>query len=314
MQNLVLKTAARSSTTVDPSDTKPNARQGRWVFSRPNFGILEAARTTIYQETKLIMRLNTLILLIFSFLVTATSVQAAGLFEDTEARKAIIDLRQKVQQLEGRITQSGEVSTQATTEISKKIDLLPNAQSLLELSNQNDQLRDQLARLLGRLEELTRETELLRERMQAIDKRVVKLEPTTVTLDGETFTVGLNEKAAYDQAMAALRASDFAKAESYLRQFDDQFPQSGYRPTVLFWLGNAAYATGRYEDALSAFSNLLLTFPTHGRVPEAMLASANCQFELQQKDAAIATLSALVAGHPKSQAAEAAKQRLEALK
>jgi len=114
--------------------------------------------------------------------------------------------------------------------------------------------------------------------------------------------------------MTALRASDFAKAESYLRQFDDQFPQSGYRPTVLFWLGNAAYATGRYEDALAAFSNLLLTFPMHARVPEALLATANCQFELQQKDAAIATLSALVAGHPTSQAAEAAKQRLEALK
>jgi tol-pal system protein YbgF len=274
---------------------------------------------------KLNMRLKTLILLIFSFFAMASSVQAAGLFEDTEARKAIIELRQKVQQierqierqaqeLEGRISQSGEISTQATTEISKKIEQLPNAQSLLELANQNDQLRDQLARLLGRLEELTRENELLRERMEAIDKRVVKLEPTTVTLDGETFTVALNEKAAYDQAMAALRASDFAKAESYLRQFDDQFPQSGYRPTVLFWLGNAAYATGRYEDALAAFSNLLLTFPTHGRVPEALLASANCQFELQQKDAAIATLSALVAGHPTSQAAEAAKQRLEALK
>ena len=154
-----------------------------------------------------------MILLIFSFLATASSVQAAGLFEDTEARKAIIELRQKVQQierqierqaqeLEGRISQSGEISTQATTEISKKIEQLPNAKSLLELANQNDQLRDQLARLLGRLEELTRENELLRERMEAIDKRVVKLEPTTVTLDGETFTVALNEKAAYDQAAA----------------------------------------------------------------------------------------------------------------
>ena len=267
------------------------------------------------------MRLNPLILLIFSFISTVSNVQAAGLFEDTEARRAIIELRQKVQQmeqqakqLESRIAQSGEVSTQATTEISKKIEQLPNAQSLLELANQNDQLGDQLARLLGRLEELTRENDLLRERMETIDKRLVKLEPTTVTLDGETFTVALNEKAAYDQAMAALRASDFAKAESYLRQFDDQFPQSGYRPTILFWLGNAAYATGRYQDALAAFSDLLLTFPTHGRVPEAMLASANCQFELQQKDAAIATLSALVAGHPTSRAAEAAKQRLEALK
>ena len=121
------------------------------------------------------MRLNNLILLIFSVLATASSVQAAGLFEDTEARKAIIELRQKVQQmerqmerqaqeLEGRISQSGEISTQVTTEISKKIEQLPNAQGLLELANQNDQLRDQLARLLGRLEELTRENELLRGR------------------------------------------------------------------------------------------------------------------------------------------------------
>ncbi len=281
------------------------------------------------------MRFTSLISFVFLFILPIGSPQAAGLFEDTEARKAIIELRQRVQQierqaqqierqaqqfekqaqqLEGRISQSGEVSIQATSEISKKIEQLPNAQSLLELANQNDQLRDQLARLLGRLEELTRENELLRGRLEAIDKRLVKLEPTTVTLDGDTFTVTLKEKAAYDQAMAALRASDFVKAESYLQQFDNQFPESGYRPTVLFWLGNAAYAVGRYQDALASFTNLLLTFPRHGRVPEAMLASANCQFELQQKEAAIATLSALVAGHPTSPAAEAAKQRLEALK
>ena len=260
------------------------------------------------------MRRIALILLTIPFLAATGGASAAGLFEDTEARKAIIDLRQKVQQLEAKSGASSTEMTLKNDQLSQKIDQLPNAQSLLELAGQNDELRDQMARLLGRHEELTRALEILRERVNGMEARLSKLEPTNVTLDGETFAVSPNEKAAYDQAMQALRASDFPKAESYLRQFDDQFPQSGYRPTVLFWLGNAAYATGRYQDALTAFSQLLLTFPTHSRVPEAMLASANCQFELQQKEAAVATLSALVAGYPNTQAAEAAKQRLDALK
>jgi len=44
----VLKTVARSSTTVDPTDTKPSARRGRRVFFRQNFGILKPARMATY--------------------------------------------------------------------------------------------------------------------------------------------------------------------------------------------------------------------------------------------------------------------------
>jgi len=82
---------------------------------------------------------------------------------------------------------------------------------------------------------------------------------------------------------------------------------------VLFWLGNAEYATNNYAGALTTFSTMLQDFPEHSRISEAMLATANCQFELQQKDVAIATLNALVARFPGSQAAEAATQRLTAL-
>ena len=135
------------------------------------------------------MRRIALILLTIPFLTATGGASAAGLFEDTEARKAIIDLRQKVQQLEAKSGASSTEMTLKNDQLSQKIDQLPNAQSLLELAGQNDELRDQMARLLGRHEELTRALEILRERVNGMEARLSKLEPTNVTLDGETFAV-----------------------------------------------------------------------------------------------------------------------------
>lgn len=248
-------------------------------------------------------------LVIVSALISFSGMaQSAGLFEDTEARKAIIDLRQKVQKLE-----------QAGVRTDESLSQVPTTQALLELSRQNNELQDQISRLLGRNEELTRDISIMNDRLKALDAlasieaRLAKLEPIKVTVDGEIIEVSENEKVVYDQAMNALRAGEFAQAEVYLRRVASEFPRSGYRPSVLFWLGNAEYATNNYAGALTTFSTMLQDFPEHSRISEAMLATANCQFELQQKDVAIATLNALVARFPGSQAAEAATQRLTAL-
>ena len=84
--------------------------------------------------------------------------QSAGLFEDTEARKAIIDLRQKVQKLE-----------QAGVRTDESLSQVPTTQALLELSRQNNELQDQISRLLGRNEELTRDISIMNDRLKALD-------------------------------------------------------------------------------------------------------------------------------------------------
>jgi TolA-binding protein len=82
----------------------------------------------------------------------------------------------------------------------------------------------------------------------------------------------------------------------------------------MFWLGNAQYATRDYKEAITNFRAMLTLAPEHARVPEAILAIANCQIELKDTKAARRTLEDLIRLHPQSEAAQAAKERLAKLR
>ncbi len=92
-----------------------------------------------------------------------------------------------------------------------------------------------------------------------------------------------------------------------------RFPGTGYRESALFWLGNAQYGKRDYKEAIANFRALLTSAPDHARAPEALLAVANCQIELKETKTARKTLEELIKTYPKSEAAGAARQRLNAV-
>ena len=81
-----------------------------------------------------------------------------------------------------------------------------------------------------------------------------------------------------------------------------------------FWQGNAEYASGDFKGAIEAYQRMLQLAPNHLRVPEAKLAIGNCQIELKDTKAARKTLEDLIKAYPKSEAAQAGKERLASLK
>jgi len=233
----------------------------------------------------------------------------AALFEDDEARQAILDLRQRIeaQRLAGD-KQAGDLRTE-------------NEQlrrSLLDLQNQIEAVRGELARMRGQDEQLARDVADMQRRQkdmaQGVDDRLRKFEPTKVTVDGREFVADPAEQQAYDAALAVFRKGDFPGAQAAFADFARKFPQSGYRPSALFWLGNAQYANRDYRGAMSNFRALLAQAPDHGRAPEAVLSIANCQIELKDNAGARKTLDDLVKAYPQSEAAGAARERLARLR
>lgn len=236
-------------------------------------------------------------------------LQAHALFGDDEARRAILELRQKVdanQQADEAAKTEARESNAATR------------RSLLELSNQIEQLRAELARMRGQNEQLAREvSELQRQQkdVQAgVDERLRKVEPLRIDHDGQSFTVAPNEKRDFDAAMDLLRKSEFGPAAGAYNAFLVRYPASGYRPSVLYWLGNAQYANRAYKEAVDTHRRLVTEFPTHMRTPEAMLAMANSQIELKDTKGSRKTLEDLVKAHPNSEAAAAGRERLARLR
>ena len=241
----------------------------------------------------------------------------AQLFGDDEARKAIIDLREKVEanrrQTEAQLINLSRDFAKQSEESSS-----PTRRALLDMGNQIETLRQDMARLTGQSEQLARDlSELQRQQKDALvafDERLRRLEPAKVTLDGREFQVRADERADFEQGMELVRKSQFDAAVTAFGNFLRKHTASGYVPSAWFWLGNAQYATGGYKEAIDSYRKLMAVAPDHLRVPEAKLAIANCQLELKDPKAARKTLEDLIKAHPQSEAASTARDRLSRLR
>ncbi len=238
---------------------------------------------------------------------------SAGLFDDDEARKAILDLRQRVETLR---QETQKAAAEEGRKHNEELEQL--RRSMLDLQNQIEALRTDLARVRGQNEQLTRDVSELQRRQkdlaQGVDERLRKVEPEKVSLDGREFMADPGEKRDYEAALAIFRRGEFGPAQAAFVDFVKRNPNSGYVPSALFWLGNAQYATRDYKEAITNFRSLISVAPSHAKVPEAMLQIASCQTELKDAKAARATLNDLVKKFPESEAGAAAKERLARLK
>lgn len=241
-------------------------------------------------------------------LTVVTSLQAA-LFEDDEARKAILDLRQRVETLRSEADQRQKAALAEGAGYGK---------GLLDLQQQIELLRAEIASLRGSHEQLAKELANLQTRqkdqVQTMAERLARLEPIKVSVDGQDFLADPAEKRDYESALTVFRKGDFLAAQNLFVGFLARYPASGYAVPALFWLGNAQYATRDYKEAVINFKALIARNPEHLRAPEAVLSVANCQLELKDAKGARKTLTDLIKAYPQSEAAVAAKERLATLK
>ena len=232
------------------------------------------------------------------------SAQAA-LFEDAEARRAILDLRQRLEATNNALKAQDEDNVQL-----RRI--------LVDLQGQIDNMQAQRNKSRGSQEQLARDVSDIQLRQRdvqtGLEERLRKMEPVSVSLDGLEFQADPTEKRDYDAAMDVFRKGDFAAAQASLQRFVQRYPQTGYMPSALFWLGNASYAIKDYKGSLAQFRQMLNLSSTHARAPEAMLAISNVQIELKDTKAARKTLEDLIKAYPQSDAAQAAKDRLPKLR
>ena len=225
-------------------------------------------------------------------LVTTSFMPSAwALFEDDDARRAILDLRKSV------------AATQSAT---------------AELQNQLEKIKADNAQLRGRVETLEKQTEELltnqKTYYQDLDSRLGHFEPRTAEVEGVTGTVQPGEKKLYDDALKAFQGGQLKKADTDFSAFIRKYPSSPYFPLALFWLGNTKYAAQDYSGALAQLQTFVKRYQKHPRVPAALITIANCQSESGNKVAARKTLNELISSYPDSNEANQAQQTLTTIK
>ena len=261
-----------------------------------------------------------------SFLLMSLAAHA-GIFDDDEARKATLDLRQQITSMNATVNNSLSAAQQRSTE-----EIAQLRKSMLELQNQIDRQKGDISQLRGDNEVLARnlaemqirqkdmlqsaeqKLQAAEQRSQAVEQKLTKLEPVKIALDGREFMADPAEKRDFDAAFAVFRAGDFAKSQKALFDFIQRYPGSGYAPSALYWLGNAQYSNRDYKEAIINFRSMISKNPDHMRAPEAMLSIANCQLEMKDPKSAKKTLEDLMKAYPKSEAAFAGVERLRTLK
>jgi len=238
------------------------------------------------------------------------AVPAHALFGDDEARKAILELR-------GRIAEQEKKLADRDAEWAGRLDRLESAQrGGLELANQIEALRQEIAKLRGQMDQLANEMAQQQKRGRDlyadIDARLKKLEPSTVSVEGRPATVDRGEQSAFDTALGQFRASDFRSAAASLQAFIARYPQSPYVAAAHYWLGNSHYQLKDYKSAIAAQQIVVDKHADSVRAPEALLNIAASQIELNDRRSARATLQRIIKDYPDTEAAKLAKERLPA--
>ncbi len=228
----------------------------------------------------------------------------AGLLDDEEARKAIVELRAKVDAM--------------AKDINARIDTKADKSAVLNMVSQQEQMMAEIAKLRGQLEVLSNELVTSQKRQKDfyadLDARMKKVEPRQVTVDGKEAAVTPAEQRAYDTAMSYFKERDYKGASANLGEFLKAYPDSAFAPVAQYWLGNAWYALQDCKRAIAAQEIVITNYRDSSKAPDAMLNIATCQTQLKDKVKARKTLTDLITVYPDSPAAVSAKELLAAMK
>ena len=222
----------------------------------------------------------------------------AQLLSDSDARKAILELRQRLSAVQSELT--------------ARLDTAQRNQ--LDMANQNELLKQEIARLRGQVESLTNEVATLQKRNRDLytdlDARLKKFEPTSVTVDGKSATVERTEQAAYDAALAQFRGGDFKGSIGSFQQFLSRYPASAYAPAAWYFIGSAQFALKDYKGSIASNQVIVDRYKDSPRAPEALLSMADSHLQMADKRGANRALTRVIQEYPNSEAAVMARERL----
>lgn len=269
---------------------------------------------------------------LFGLGLTVSAVSHAALFDDTEARKRILELETK--QTADRDAQQSAVSdlTKTQKSLEKRIQSLEgliNGKGLLDMQGQLESFSQDIAQLKGDLEVISHQLDELRrkqgEQYADLDARLRKLETTGATLpaasanDGTAGESKATDQAAQQEARAFAEAESFSQAGKYKEAFSayDAFLKnySGSKqvPDALYGMGYSQFALKNYKSAMATQQKFLDSFAAHPLAPNAMFNLANSQIQLGQIPAAKKTLKDLIATYPSAEVTPSAEKRLKVL-
>ena len=127
--------------------------------------------------------------------------------------------------------------------------------------------------------------------------------PPPTTSPQEAYSMAYNDylKGNYDLAIESFKL------------YRAQFPGSPLADNALYWIGECRYSQRKFEEAVDAFDELILTYPQGDKAAAAYLKKGLSFVELGKKPEALAALKILVAKYPLEEESKIAQDKIREL-
>ena len=294
-------------------------------------------------------------LILASLLIVTAGFAAQGhaaLFDDKEARKKILEL-EATTTTQHQAAQADLAALKKTQQVIEQrlaeIEAITKGQGLLDMQNQIEGLKQEVAKLKGELELASHNVNLTQQRQKDLygdaDARLRKLEqgqpganasatpnpvaaaeappasvaapvaPVAAAPVASTPELAKNsqEYQLLELAHGLAKEAKYKDAFNAYDKFLKDYPNSAYAPDAMYGLGYAQFALKNYKSAMATQQKLLDAHPDSPRAADALFNMANSQFQLGMVPAAKKTLRDLLAKYPNSEVIPAAQKRLKAL-
>lgn len=216
--------------------------------------------------------------------------------------------------------------------ILKEYSLSAIKDSHFTLLGQTNELSKELQMMRGRmdenkffldrtLKEYQTERELLSARITALEKELkdlkskssVETEPTSQDApkpQEETASKSSDTQRLYDDAQIDFNGGKYDEARQKFEKFIKDNPQHNLLPNAMFFVAETYYAQKKYEDAVLGYENFIKKYPKHDKAKTALLKQGYCFVELKDTKTAKIILERVIEKYPRSEEAKLAEKKI----
>ncbi len=199
-----------------------------------------------------------------------------------------------------------------------------------QVSTQMQGINDSVDALRTRIDKLSAQLQAVQSQLQHINTQPAAQQTNPNAQPGQPGQSGTDPNQAPQQQppqqqqappvndlyQGALRDYNSARYDLASGEFNDvlkYYPQDDLAGNAQFYLGEIAYRQGKYTDAIKAYGVVLQQFAGNPKAPASALRKGEAELALDQRDAGIRDLRALIGRYPQTPEATQARSRLNGM-
>ena len=158
----------------------------------------------------------------------------------------------------------------------------------------------------------------MEDRLKGTEAKVKQAEPEKpvpakeVPSEGKGTSAGMGDQ--YKVAYETFQKGDAEGARKKFEAFLKQYPNTELSGQAQFWIGETYYQKRDFEKAILEYEKAITKYPEGSKVPAALFKQALAFLELGDKTNARNLFKRVIERYPRSDQAEMAKKKLEAMK